>query len=179
MDRYISLLHPNAPPSSSEHRHITFLYVTTSLHLLSRRGTLSTGTSPTPATRQLPPLVSSPCAACLHLLPYTILDRKVLIFLLYYCDIIRNYICHWFIVLYRSWWRSSWFTYIITPVCNAWDLLDHQWHVISQLYWVRYDFVDDLSVSFTNVIYNVENSLTIHECSLDYFGGYERFFICN
>ena len=48
------------PPISSILRHITSLFVTPAPRLLSRRGSSFTWTSPTPATRQPPPLVSAP-----------------------------------------------------------------------------------------------------------------------
>ena len=56
------------PISSISHRHLTLC--TPAPHLLSRSGTSSTWTFPTPATYQPPPLVSAPRATCLIMPPY-------------------------------------------------------------------------------------------------------------
>ena len=66
---YVSLLRPTVPPSVTVRRHNTSLCSTRS-PLLSRRELPSTWMSLTPATRQPPPLVSAPRAACLRLPPF-------------------------------------------------------------------------------------------------------------
>ena len=64
-------LHPTPSPQQPFIVEALYLFAP-DFHLLSFRESPPTWTSPAPATRQPPPLVSVPHAACLHLLPFTV-----------------------------------------------------------------------------------------------------------
>ena len=112
------LLHPTAPPNSS--RSLShYLYIKRALHFLSWHGDLSNCTLPTPATRQLPPLVSAPCISCLRLLPFPCLFSPS--FLLLAC--IQVHVRPWWFSCHRSLLTSVTLP-IPTGVCAAsWNLL--------------------------------------------------------
>ena len=123
-----SLLHPTAPPISS-HSLLKHLSVTPSLNLLSCCRTLSTWTSPTPATRQPLPLVSAPRTAFLCLPSFPESVRPPVASLGLHPGLCRN--------LGGSFFRSPRLPCVLPPFLCADPLLGIFWLLIS---WLGFHF---------------------------------------